>query len=82
MRRVGRVRIELMVKQRRGGFIKRAAQPEDQHVRAALGATLGADDERADPGPLKLSGHRMRAVIRRALCARLVHAISKRRSDP
>jgi len=56
MRRTARLRVELTVEQRRGRFIKRAAQPQDQHVPAALRAALGADGERADRRPLKLSG--------------------------
>jgi hypothetical protein len=48
MRRMARLGIELTVEQSRGGLIERAAQPEDQHVRAAL----GADGERTDRGPL------------------------------
>jgi hypothetical protein len=38
MRRVARLRIELPVEQARGGFIERAARPEDQYVGVAFRA--------------------------------------------
>ncbi len=77
MGHVARLRVELTIEQRRGGFIKRAAQPQDHHARA----TLGADGERPGHGPLRLSGWHVLAALRGDLCVRLVHPRSKCRSD-
>jgi hypothetical protein len=63
-------------------LLQRAAQPENQHVRATLRPTLGADGERTSRRGLRFSGSRVIAAIRGDLCVRLVHACSKRRFDP
>jgi hypothetical protein len=74
-RHAARLRIKLTVKQTRGGSIERAAQPQDQHVRAAL----PTDGEPADGRLSGFSDHGSPTGIRRDRCVFLLHARSKRR---
>jgi hypothetical protein len=68
--------IELTVEQSGGGSVELAAQPQDQHVRAAL----PADRERTGRAPLWFPGHRELAAVLHDPSVLLVHACSKYRS--
>ena len=75
VRRVSRLLIKLTVKQNRGGSIERAAQPDDQHVRQALGAD-------GEPWPLRFSGWPPLVAAGHDFCMRLIHDCSTCRSVP
>jgi hypothetical protein len=76
--RLACLRIQLTVEQNRGGSVQFAAQPQDQHVRTAL----GADGERPGRAPFWFSDHGELAAVRHGPSVLLVHTCSKYRSSP
>jgi hypothetical protein len=72
------LRIELPVEQSGGGSVELPAQPQDQHVRAAL----PADRERAGGAASRFSDDGDLAAVLHDPSVLLVHACSKYRSSP